>query len=150
LTAGLPYPSPSPQNLREAGKEKDLPGAFSGKFCTLKQSMLIPLSGCSSKAGVRFCTNTTLGDELTLDQAIPREHFEWGLLTNTLVEIRYRGRVVRHGIVDDAMPDSSALWIKADGINPRQMFEAWAGYQVWVTPQELSGDLRYRMAPDQL
>ncbi|RKO21817.1 hypothetical protein D7Z96_15245 [Pseudarthrobacter phenanthrenivorans] len=76
---------------------------------------------------------------------IPRKHVEWSLLINALVDIRHNGQVIRSGFVDDAMPDSSALWIAADAAHPRQMFEAAQGHQVWVTPQELSGDLNYRM-----
>ena len=86
---------------------------------------------------------------MTLNRAIPRKHVEWSLLINALVEIRHNGHVIRTGIVEDAMPDSSALWIAADS-NPRQMFEACQGHQVWVTPQELSGGLSYRMTTKQI
>ncbi|WP_395400212.1 hypothetical protein ACHMXB_16945 [Arthrobacter sp. UC242_113] len=87
---------------------------------------------------------------MTLDEAAPRKHVEWSLLTNALVEIRHNGHVIRTGIVEDTMPDSSALWITADSSNPRQMFEACQGHQVWVTPQELSGELSYRMTTKQI
>ncbi|MGO4187396.1 hypothetical protein [Pseudarthrobacter sp. TAF60_1] len=43
------------------------------------------------------------------------------------------------------MPDSSALWLAADGANPRQMFEKCQDHEVWVTPQELTGDMHFRM-----
>lgn len=36
---------------------------------------------------------------------------------------RYKGRVLRAGFADDAMPDSSALWVAADVDGPRQIFE---------------------------
>ena len=75
----------------------------------------------------------------------PFEHFEWSLLINALVEIRRNGCAIRTGFVEDAMPDSSALWISAAANDPRQMFEASEGYKVWVLPQELPGTLRYRM-----
>ncbi|WP_461186728.1 hypothetical protein [Arthrobacter sp. Z4-13] len=48
------------------------------------------------------------------------------------------------------MPDSSALWIAGDRNGPRQMFEVSEGHQVWVTPQQLSGELSYRMTTKQL
>ena len=67
-------------------------------------------------------------------QARPRQHSHWNLLINVPVEIRHNGRVVRTGIVDDAMPDSSALWIAADANEPRQMYTVAEGYQVWVVP----------------
>lgn len=87
---------------------------------------------------------------MTLNRTTPRKHVEWSLLLNTFVEIRHNGQVIRTGFVDDAMPDSSALWIAADKDGPRQMFEASQGHQVWVTPQQLSGDFSYRMTTEQL
>jgi hypothetical protein len=87
---------------------------------------------------------------MTLNRATPRKHEEWSRLLNTFVEIRLHGKVIRTGFVEDAMPDSSALWITADGHGPRQMFEACEGHQVWVTPQELSGELSYRMTTKQI
>lgn len=69
-------------------------------------------------------------------QLMVRKHVGWSLLINVWVEIRYYGRVIRTGFVDDAMPDSSALWIAADANDPRQMFEASEGLEVWVTPQD--------------
>ena len=48
------------------------------------------------------------------------------------------------------MPDSSAVWIAAEGIQPRQMFETAHGYEVRVVPQELSGKITYRMASNLL
>lgn len=61
------------------------------------------------------------------------------MLIDALVEIRHNGQVVRTGFVEDAMPDSSALWIAADSTNSRQMFEASQAHEVWVTPQQLGG-----------
>ncbi|WP_461175156.1 hypothetical protein M1D93_20735 (plasmid) [Arthrobacter sp. Z1-9] len=76
---------------------------------------------------------------MTLNRATPRKHVEWNKLINTRVEIRQNGRVIRTGIVEEAMPDSSALWIAADSHGPRQMFEMAQGHQAWVTPQDLNG-----------
>jgi hypothetical protein len=84
------------------------------------------------------------------NQVTPRKHVEWSLLINVCVEIRHDGYVIRTGFVEDVMPDSSALWIAADANGPRQMFEASEGHQVWVTPQELPGGLRYRMTTNQI
>lgn len=44
------------------------------------------------------------------------------------------------------MPDSSVLWLAAEGADGRQMFEAELGYQAWTYPRELIGDLRFKMA----
>ncbi|WP_353710295.1 hypothetical protein [Arthrobacter sp. K5] len=87
---------------------------------------------------------------MALNRATPRKHVEWSLLINALVEIRHQDNVIRTGFVEDAMPDSSALWLAADAVHPRQLFEAAQGHQVWVTPQELSGDLNYRMTTTQI
>jgi hypothetical protein len=87
---------------------------------------------------------------LARNQATPSKHGAWSLLINALVEIRHDGQVIRTGFVEDAMPDSSVLWIAADANGPRQMFEASQGHQVWVTPQELPDGLRYRMTTNQI
>jgi len=79
-----------------------------------------------------------------------RRHLDWSLLANVRVEIRRHGQVLRTGFVEDVMPDSSVLWIAADGLEPRQMFEASQGHQVWITPQKLQGKLRYRMTAKQI
>jgi hypothetical protein len=87
---------------------------------------------------------------MTLKPATPHKHHEWSLLINALVEIRCNGQTIRTGFVEYAMPNSSVLWIAADSNNPRQMFETAEGHEVWVTPQELSGDLNYRMTNSQI
>jgi hypothetical protein len=89
-------------------------------------------------------------DEMTLDGVTPRRHQKWGLLIDALVEVHRNGQLVRTGFVEDAMADSSILWLAADGQNQRQMFEASRGYQVWVAPQSLTGSLRYRMTAQQI
>jgi hypothetical protein len=76
---------------------------------------------------------------MALNRAVPRKHVDWNLLINTRVEIRRHGRVIRTGIIEDAMPDSSTAWIAADSSGPRQMFEMAQGHQVWVTPEDLNG-----------
>jgi hypothetical protein len=73
------------------------------------------------------------------------KHLQWNDLLNALVEIRHSGSTVRTGFVDDAMPDSSVVWIAPDGSRGRKLFEASEGYELWVKPQPLEGDLQYRM-----
>jgi hypothetical protein len=87
---------------------------------------------------------------MTLSRATPRKHLEWPHLINALVEIRHHNRVLRTGYVEDAMADSSVVWIAADRNQPRQMFEAAQGHEVWVTSQKLDGDLSYRMTRHQI
>ncbi|MEW1809952.1 hypothetical protein AB0284_04510 [Pseudarthrobacter phenanthrenivorans] len=72
------------------------------------------------------------------------------MLINALVEVRLRGQVLRTGFVEEAMPDSSAVWIAADRHGSRQMYEVCQGHEVWVIPQELCGTLTYRMTTKQM
>ncbi|WP_353710705.1 hypothetical protein [Arthrobacter sp. K5] len=74
-------------------------------------------------------------------------HNQWSALIGARVEIRHNGVAIRNGAVDDATDDSSVLWIAAEGVQPRTMYEAALGYQAWVKPQELDGTscFRYRM-----
>ena len=80
----------------------------------------------------------------------PYRHNAWQNLIGALVEVRKHGAVVREGLVDDAMPDSSALWIAADGFTNRVLIEAAEGYEVWVEPRKLEGKLAYRMTASAL
>ena len=73
------------------------------------------------------------------------KYFAWDRLIGARVEIRQCGRYVRTGIVDDAMPDSSALWLAPEGVHPRTMYEAALLYEAWVEPQVLTGSTCYRM-----
>ncbi len=87
------------------------------------------------------------GSEITVD---PYPYHDWTRLVGTPVEIRKDLSIVRAGIVDDVMPDSSALWLASDGSNGRELFAAAEGYQVWIRPQELDGKLCYKMAAEHL
>jgi len=71
---------------------------------------------------------------------------EWSRLIGTPVEVRKDFELVRAGIVDDAMQDSSVLWLAADASGGRALFAAAEGYEVWIRPQELGGKLCYKMA----
>lgn len=66
------------------------------------------------------------------------------------MEIRKDCSSVRAGIVDEVMPDSSALWLAFDGSHGRKLFAAAEGYQVWIRPQKLNGKLCYKMAAEHL
>lgn len=44
------------------------------------------------------------------------------------------------------MPNSSILWLAADGTQGRALFTAADGYQVWIRPQEPDGKLCFKMA----
>lgn len=80
----------------------------------------------------------------------PYRHDAWQNLVGARVEVRKNGAVVREGLVDDAMPDASALWIAADGSTSRELIEAAEGFEVWVEPRKLEGKLAYRMTSSAL
>lgn len=73
-------------------------------------------------------------------------YHDWSRLIGLPVEVRKDSSTVREGIVDDAMPDSSALWLVADGNHGRALFSAADGYQMWIRPQELEGKICFQMA----
>lgn len=60
---------------------------------------------------------------------------EWIRLPGAWVEVRRAGTIIRCGFVESAMPDNSALWLAADGVESRMLVEAALGYEVWVEPQ---------------
>jgi hypothetical protein len=72
-------------------------------------------------------------------------HHEWARLIGAPVDIKKHGEVIRTGIVDDAMPDSSMIWIASDEQSSRTLYEASEGFQVWVEPKQLEGTATYRM-----
>lgn len=80
----------------------------------------------------------------------PYRYHEWSRLIGTPVEVRKDFEIVRAGTVDDAMADSSALWLAADTRGGRVLFTAAEGYEVWIRPQKLSGKLCFKMAAAQL
>ena len=71
---------------------------------------------------------------------------DWSRLIGTPVEVRKGFELIRAGVVDDAMQDSSALWLAADSTWGRELFAAAEGYEVWIRPKELGGKLCYKMA----
>jgi hypothetical protein len=66
-------------------------------------------------------------------------------LLGATVEFRQHGQIIRTGTVEAAMPDSSALWLASDGVDPRTMYEGAEKYEAWVEPRELTGTGCYRM-----
>ncbi|WP_457971718.1 hypothetical protein [Arthrobacter sp. D1-17] len=81
---------------------------------------------------------------------IKYRHDAWDRLVGAPVEIRKDGNVIRSGRVDGAMPDSSVIWLAADEWEPRALFEAALGFEVWVEPRQLAGKLSYRMTASAL
>ena len=77
-------------------------------------------------------------------------YHDWSRLIGTPVEVRKDFRLVRAGVVDDAMADSSALWLAADSVHGRALFAASEGYEMWIRPQKLDGKLCFKMAANNL
>lgn len=78
------------------------------------------------------------------------KHSQWEVLVGAFVEVRHQGLVVRRGIVEEAMPDGSAIWITAEGNLPRRIYEKSEGFLIYVEPQLLEGTLTYRMTTSNL
>ncbi|UZX04656.1 hypothetical protein F8G81_20175 [Arthrobacter sp. CDRTa11] len=57
---------------------------------------------------------------------------KWKRLIGLPVEIRQAGHTVAAGTVDDAMPDSSILWLAFNGTRLRTMYERSLKYEAWV------------------
>ncbi len=77
-------------------------------------------------------------------------HDDWSQLVSAFVEVRKDWQHLRYGFVDDAMGDSSALWLAADGLDGRVLISKAEGYEVWVEPRQLEGALAYRMTSSSL
>ncbi|WP_254788539.1 hypothetical protein [Arthrobacter sp. ok909] len=74
-----------------------------------------------------------------------RHYIHWRRLIGATVQIRQHGQLIRTGTIDDAMADSTALWIAGDAAQPRTMYEAARGIEVWADPEEAEDGLCYRM-----
>jgi hypothetical protein len=68
---------------------------------------------------------------------------DWTALIGGHVQIRKLGEPVHSGIVDHAMADSSTLWLRSNGVQPRRAFVRKEGYEVWISPR----DLQFRTKP---
>lgn len=57
---------------------------------------------------------------------------DWARLPGRSVEVWLLGEHVASGVVDQAAEDGSVLWIAAEGIRTRRIFDKSSGYQIWV------------------
>lgn len=76
-----------------------------------------------------------------------RQYIHWRRLIGTTVQIRDNGAIIRTGTIDDAMADSTALWIAGDSTQSRTMYEAAHGIEVWTEPEEAEDGLFYWKTP---
>ena len=63
-------------------------------------------------------------------------YLDWNRLIDTPVEVRKDFKLVRAGVVDDTISDSSALWLAARGVHGRALFAASEGYEILIHPRE--------------
>lgn len=70
-----------------------------------------------------------------------RQHIHWRRLIGATVQIRHNGQIIRTGTIDDAMADSTALWIAGDAAQPRTMYETVRGIEVWAEANEAEDGL---------
>jgi len=71
----------------------------------------------------------------------------WSQLVGEWIEIWQAGQHLRSGLVVDAMPDSSALWLAADGVNPRKAFEKSEGHEAWLEWGRHGGEESFPFSP---
>ena len=79
-----------------------------------------------------------------------RKYRNWNRLIGATVEIRHQNDTIRIGTVDDAMADSSALWLASDGVQPRTPYEAALKYEAWIEPRQLTETKCCRMTSSML
>lgn len=58
---------------------------------------------------------------------------QWQSLVGKIVQVRLVGEFYRQGLVDDAMPDASGLWIAPEGAVQREFIDAASGFEVWTS-----------------
>ena len=54
-------------------------------------------------------------------------------LRGTTVDVRLQGELYRRGLVDDAMPDASGIWLAAEGHHTREYIDKAMGYNIWTS-----------------
>jgi hypothetical protein len=62
---------------------------------------------------------------------------DWTHLVGATVEIHRDGRLVRAGVVDEAMQDNTVLWLAADHRSSRELYESAERYEVWAESEPI-------------
>lgn len=62
---------------------------------------------------------------------------EWESLAGTVVDVYLDHDLHRRGMVEGVMPDSSGLWIAAQGSWSREFVDKASGFTVWTDPWTL-------------
>jgi hypothetical protein len=58
---------------------------------------------------------------------------QWQSLVGEIVVVRLHGDLYRKGLVDDAMPDASGLWLAPEGAFERKFIDSASGFEVWTS-----------------
>ena len=58
---------------------------------------------------------------------------EWQFLVGFEVDVRFRGRLLRTGVVDAATADGSIAWLARQGVQERVLLAKDECYELWVT-----------------
>lgn len=63
-----------------------------------------------------------------------RHAADWTLFGGQIVEVQgFSGDLYRRGVVEHVMPDSSGVWLAADGAYTREFIDQASGYTIWTT-----------------
>ncbi|WP_249336069.1 hypothetical protein [Sinomonas gamaensis] len=57
---------------------------------------------------------------------------DWSQLVGRTVEVWLGANLVSTGIVDQATSDDMVVWIAAQGIQRRKLYDKLTGYEVWA------------------
>ena len=66
------------------------------------------------------------------------DHVNWKDFVGQRVVVQKGGQVVRTGYVEDVTSTADVLWLKADGADPRALYEKAEGYRVLLA-SDLAG-----------
>lgn len=58
---------------------------------------------------------------------------QWQSLVGEIVEVRLHGTLYRRGLVDDAMPDASGIWIAQEAASLREYISKGSGFEIWTS-----------------
>ncbi|NUT72885.1 hypothetical protein [Pseudarthrobacter sp. C4D7] len=67
-----------------------------------------------------------------VSKQLPGLRADWARLAGRRVEVWLQDECVASGVVDQAAEDGSVLWIAAQGISTRRIFDKSSGYQIRV------------------
>jgi hypothetical protein len=64
-------------------------------------------------------------------------HDDWCALRHGHLEFRLDGRSVNSRVMQLAMPDGSAVWLREDGTHEQRFYAKSDGYSAWISPRDL-------------